>query len=123
MGAAPRRWALAGGSAFGLGPVPAAMLEVVVDALGGRWNEELSHRGDRAERGSPVAWPMQDLQVDWGDGSGRSWCHGPIGRLMVEAAPTSTPERVDLLVTVTMGLYVASLQVALLGLPACRRAV
>ncbi|APD47081.1 MULTISPECIES: hypothetical protein [unclassified Synechococcus] len=100
---------------FRLGPVPAAMLELWWMPSARRWNEELSTAAIELSV-DPRGVPMQDLQVDWGDGTAElvPWT---IGRPDVPKLRHVYAERSDLLVTVTMGLYVASLQVALLGCP------
>jgi len=88
-----------------------------VDALRrGAGTRKLKHRGIELSVWIPVACRCRDLQGGLVDGT-PSWCHGDDrAALMSEAAPRLRRGS-DLLVTVTMGLYVASLQGGAAGLP------
>ena len=100
---------------FRLGPVPALTLELWWLPSARRWNEELGSAAIELSI-DPRGVPMQDLQVDWGDGQTElvPWT---IGRPDVPKLRHVYAERSDLVVTIAMGIYVSSLPVALLGCP------
>ena len=65
---------------------------------------------------NPLGLPAQDFQVDWGDGTSETVPWTPY-RPDVPKVRHVYGQRLDLTVTVTMGMNIAALPVALLGCP------
>lgn len=107
-----QRWLELG---FRLGTVPAQSLELFWMPSLRRWNEEVGTAAIELVV-DPHGVPMQTLTVAWGDGSSETvpWT---VGRPDVPRLRHVYAAREDLTVTVTMGLNVATLEVALLGCP------
>ena len=107
-----RRWLELG---FRLGPVPAASLELCWMPSPRRWNEDAATAAIELSV-DPRGVPMQDLTVIWGDGTTElvPWS---VGRPDIPKLRHVYQERQDLTVSVTMGLNLAQLEVALLGCP------
>jgi hypothetical protein len=100
---------------FRLGPVPALPLELFWMPAPSRWNDPLGSAPIELAV-NPLGLPAQDFQVDWGDGSSETVPWTPY-RPDVPKVRHVYGQRLDLTVTVTMGVNIATLPVALLGCP------
>lgn len=100
---------------FRLGAVPALPLELFWMPVARRWNEPLGSAAIELTI-DPHGLPAQDFTIAWGDGSSELVPWTP-GRPDVPKLRHVYEKREDLAVTVTMGMNIAVLQVALIGCP------
>ncbi|MCP9820035.1 hypothetical protein KBZ18_11095 [Synechococcus sp. Cruz-9H2] len=100
---------------YRLGPVPAGVLELFWMPAPTRWNDPLGSTAIELLV-NPSGVPPQSFDVSWGDGSTETVPWTPY-RPDVPAVRHIYLQRQDLTVTVTMGLTVTALSVALIGCP------
>ena len=100
---------------FRLGPVPALPLELFWMPAPSRWNDPLGSAPIELAV-NPLGLPAQDFQVDWGDGTSETVPWTPYRRDVPKVLHVYG-QRLDLTVTVTMWVNIATLPVALLGCP------
>jgi len=100
---------------FRRAPIPAAELELYWMPSPRRWDEPTLSRAVVLTV-NPRALPPQPIQISWGDGSEQTVPWTAYDRRM--PTPRHTYQAIeDLMLTVQVGLLVATLEVALLGCP------
>lgn len=107
-----QRWLELG---FRLGPVPAAPLELFWLPAQRLWNEPLGSAAIQLTI-APIGKTPQPIQVDWGDQHSETIAWDPLAR-DVPSPRHVYLQRVDLAVSVQIGLTVATLEVALVECP------